>query len=70
VITVDPFESVKPGEPDPTPDDGDFCEDVREGYTCTRDPGHEGQHIAGTEYGFVIATWKDGGDFAESPSHA
>jgi hypothetical protein len=37
----------KVGEPDTTPDYGPHCGDVDDGYVCTREVRHGGNHAAG-----------------------
>ena len=54
-MNTDPCDTCKPGDPDPTPDSGPFCNDrdpnTEQGYVapcCTRSRGHAGQHVVGT----------------------
>lgn len=48
---VDVQNTCRPGDPDPNPPrggDSSFCGKLDGGYwTCTRDTGHTGQHVAG-----------------------
>lgn len=62
-MTIDPCDTCKPGDPDPTPnhDAGAVClNGHRNGWLCTRHPGHTGQHVAcGRE---VIEVWPNEND--------
>ena len=61
--TVDPQDTCRPGDPDPnSPRGGDssFCgKRDRDDWTCTRDAGHSGQHVAGNGRN-VYSVWPQG----------
>ncbi len=50
--------TCKVGDPDPTSGTSPYCRQWNEGYQCTRQPRHQGQHVAGG--GLVVChTWQD-----------
>lgn len=53
-------DSCVPGDPDPTVVEGPTCCEATDGtHECTRAPGHQGQHVAGTGMR-VTAVWREG----------
>jgi hypothetical protein len=61
-------DTCKPGDPDPSVDPGDCPARLRHyvlpPYFCTRNAGHAGQHLAGTEEDIVAVVWTGEGDDA------
>jgi hypothetical protein len=59
-VTAVDENTCKVGDPDPTPGGKDMhhegCPARLNMFWCTRDPGHQGQHVAGTGVR-VVAVW-------------
>ena len=72
-MNTDPCDTCKPGDPDPTPNDGPFCYDddpnTEQGFVCTRERGHTGQHVTGNGDA-VVDVWPNKENTMDTPTPA